>query len=274
MTPPLPGERPAAQIGNARAFRGNAAAPSVSRRTGRPGVSSVAALEFLLRQGLAGTPAPTSVGDRCQVVVHVDTATLAADQSQLGQLEDGPALPAETLRRLACDAAVVAMLRGRAGEVLDVGRRTRLIPPALARALRVRDQGNCRFPGCTRRRWLHAHHIAPWSHGGPTALPNLMLICPFHHRAAHEGGYRIQITGPPQQFRFRRPNGEPVPNQPYPATPATDPLPDLAPDALFPPWAGGRLDLQHAITGLLTLHRDTGCSTAPDSPLDPVTAAA
>ena len=82
---------------------------------------------------------------------------------------------AETARRLACDAATVTMHHGPAGEVLDVGRRTRTISPALRRALAARD-GHCRFPGCRARR-VDAHHVEHWAHGGATALDNLVLLC-------------------------------------------------------------------------------------------------
>ena len=54
---------------------------------------------------------------------------------------------AETARRMACDTAAVSMHHGPGGEILDVGRRTRTISPALRRALAARDR-HCRFPGC------------------------------------------------------------------------------------------------------------------------------
>ncbi len=82
---------------------------------------------------------------------------------------------AETARRLACDAATVSMRHGPAGEILDVGRRTRTISPALRRALQARDR-RCRFPGCRHRR-VDAHHIEHWADGGRTALGNLVLLC-------------------------------------------------------------------------------------------------
>ena len=81
----------------------------------------------------------------------------------------------ETARRLACDAAIVAMRHGPGGEVLDVGRRTRTISPALRRALAARDR-QCRFPGC-QNRCCDAHHVRHWADGGATALDNLVLLC-------------------------------------------------------------------------------------------------
>ena len=73
--------------------------------------------------------------------------------------------------------------------MLDVGRKTRTIPPALRRALDARDRG-CRFPGCGLR-FTDAHHIVHWADGGETKLDNTLLLCRLHHRRVHEGGYRV-----------------------------------------------------------------------------------
>jgi hypothetical protein len=73
--------------------------------------------------------------------------------------------------------------------VLDVGRKTRTIPPALRRALDARDRG-CRFPACGLR-FTDAHHIVHWADGGETTLGNTLLLCRSHHRRVHEGGYRV-----------------------------------------------------------------------------------
>ncbi|HEY2957562.1 MAG TPA: DUF222 domain-containing protein [Actinomycetota bacterium] len=76
-------------------------------------------------------------------------------------------------------------------EVLDLGRATRVVPPALRRALAVRD-GGCAAPGCDRPPgWTDAHHLHHWLHGGPTSLGNLVLLCRVHHVAVHEGGWRL-----------------------------------------------------------------------------------
>src|SRR3989441_1334561 len=79
---------------------------------------------------------PGAPGDRYQVVVHVDAPVLA-DTDAPGQsvLEDGTHVPAETSRRLACDASRVVMRHEAHGRVVEVGARTRTIPPALRRAL-------------------------------------------------------------------------------------------------------------------------------------------
>ncbi len=88
---------------------------------------------------------------------------------------DGLRVSAETSRRLACDAAVVVMRHAGNGAVLDVGRRTRTVPPALRRALEARDR-RCRFPGCQARR-CDSHHVEHWADGGATKLSNLVRLC-------------------------------------------------------------------------------------------------
>ena len=115
--------------------------------------------------------------------------------------EDGSRVSAETSLRLACDAEVVPIARARDGTVLDVGRRRRTVGWRLRKALEARD-GGCRFPGCDSRARTHAHHITPWAEGGETAMNNLVLLCPLHHRAVHEGGWRVEMDewGAPRFF--------------------------------------------------------------------------
>jgi hypothetical protein len=108
------------------------------------------ALALLAETALHHGIDPGAPGERYQVVVHVDAAVLA-DAGQSGQsvLEDGARVPAGTSQRLACDATRVVMRHDAEGNLLEVGARTRTIPPALRRALHHRDHG-CRFPGPTR----------------------------------------------------------------------------------------------------------------------------
>ena len=106
--------------------------------------------------------------ERYQVMVHCDAATLAAEGEPGRSDLDGIRVSAETSRRMACDAAVVAMVHAKDGSVLSVGRRTRTIPPHIRRALEERDRG-CRFPGCAGR-FTEAHHVKHWADGGETSL--------------------------------------------------------------------------------------------------------
>ena len=164
---------------------------------------------------------PGAPGERYQVVVHVDAQVLA-DPDQPGQsvLDGGARVSAETSQRLACDASRVVMRHDDHGRLVEIGARTRTIPPALRRALHHRDR-SCRFPGCGVR-FGQGHHLRHWAHGGPTTLSNLALLCRRHHRAVHEEGYQV-ARGPDGALRFRRPDGRPLPEVPSPA-----PVPDEA----------------------------------------------
>jgi hypothetical protein len=157
-------------------------------------------------------------GERHQIIVHVDAQTLRNSTAGRCEVQDGPSIPAETVRRFACDSSVIMLLENAEGEPLNVGRRTRSIPPAIRRALNARDKG-CRFPGCTHTRYVDAHHVHHWAHGGETSQRNLVTLCRFHHRLVHEGGITIQILDD-GAFRFTRPNGRTFDS--VPPTPQSD----------------------------------------------------
>jgi hypothetical protein len=127
---------------------------------------------------------PRATAEKYQVHVHLD---LRKDADCPVEDPDAPELAAETIRRLGCEAGLVPVLHDGA-EILSVGRKTRAVPPAIRRALRVRDRG-CRFPGCTHTRHVDAHHVKHWADGGETKLSNLVELCGRHHRLLHEGGY-------------------------------------------------------------------------------------
>ncbi len=164
--------------------------------------------ERVLAAGFGDAPLSGTRAERYQVMLHVDADTLSEEGSGLGQseLEDGTRVSAETSRRLACDAAVVEIGHGRDGAVLDVGRKTRTIPPSLRRALEARDRG-CRFPGCGLR-FTDAHHIKHWADGGETKLENLLLLCSHHHRLVHEEGWTIEWWGKEKMPVFIDPKGQ------------------------------------------------------------------
>jgi hypothetical protein len=165
---------------------------------------------------LACGPAALRNGDKHLVHIHIDLGALAArDAEGKSAIEDGPAIPPETVRSLCCDGGLVAWLDDDTGRTLDVGRKTRAIPAALQRALDKRDRG-CRFPGCENRRFVDAHHIEHWIDGGETKLDNLVLLCSYHHRLLHEGGFQIALpkTDRGSRLRFARPDGQPIPDVP------------------------------------------------------------
>ena len=122
------------------------------------------------------------------------------------EVERGPVLAPETVRRLACDSGLQVSFDDAHGTPLMLGRRTRAPSVAMVRALRRRDR-TCRFPGCERVRYTDAHHIVWWSRGGRTDLSNLVLVCGFHHRLVHEGGWGLRLE-PDTTVRWFRPDGE------------------------------------------------------------------
>jgi hypothetical protein len=171
----------------------------------KPSARRVDALAIVAESFLKHGAESLSGGERHQIVVHVDAETLREGTGGRCELEDGPSMPAESARRLACDATVITILEDEKGTPLDVGRKTRSIPPAIRRALQARDRG-CRFPGCTHTRYVDGHHIHHWAKGGDTKLSNLLTLCRFHHRQVHEGGVVVRVLDD-GAVRFLRPDG-------------------------------------------------------------------
>ncbi len=171
-----------------------------------------AALVYLSGGWLGGKTAARSGGDRYVVNVHVDAEALAHGAAGRSELEHGPSLAAETVRRLCCDGGIVTQLEDDDGNPLSIGRTSRAIPPAMRRALKSRD-GGCRFPGCTRTRWLDGHHIEHWANGGETSLDNLVQLCHHHHRLVHEGGFGVSRDAS-GELRFTTPAGAVIPEAP------------------------------------------------------------
>jgi len=139
---------------------------------------------------------------------RVTAETLNPLDEDISHIEDGPHVSAETSRRICCDAGISPIVTNNSGEPLNIGRKSRTIPPPMRRALRTRDDG-CRFPGCTRKHFIDGHHIKHWANGGETSLDNLVLLCRHHHRLVHEGGFGCERsdTG---QLVFKDQHGEVV----------------------------------------------------------------
>ena len=141
------------------------------------------------------------------------------------------------------------------GHIVEVGARTRTIPPAVRRALHHRD-GGCRFPGCGLPHG-EGHHVRHWADGGTTTLSNLAMLCRRHHRAVHEEGYRIDraLDG---ALHFSRPDGRILPTVPPTAAVPADPVAAIRAEnearglrfharTTCPSWLGERLDVGWAI---------------------------
>ncbi|MFW6093643.1 MAG: DUF222 domain-containing protein [Pseudomonadota bacterium] len=173
------------------------------------------ALAALAERFLDSPPAAEenlSTADRYQVVVHASAESLVehglVDPADAPRMENGPVVGKETARRVTCDSAIVRLLETGAGEPLDVGRKTRVIPPALRRAVKRRDE-HCRWPGCTNSRHWEGHHCRHWADGGATSVDNVVGVCRYHHRLLHEGGYFVVKDG--DDFVFCRPDGSMIP---------------------------------------------------------------
>jgi hypothetical protein len=201
----------------------------------------------------------------CAEVGHDDPHGVSAETS-VRETRRRPAcsvgdgfVSSQTAERLACDASKVFVRHAADGSTLDVGRKTRTVPPRLRRALLDRDR-RCRFPGCDST-FCDAHHIEHWAHGGATRLDNLILLCRRHHRAVHEEGFEVELRSDGEAI-FLGPNGRPMPAAPPPPRRKADPIQALL-DRLrregieidewtgAPPyWEGEPLDLGYALEAL------------------------
>ncbi len=146
------------------------------------------ALVTLVRRAVgAGADAPTS--QKATLVVTVDLDTLRNGLSGAGETfggaESGVLLAPETVRRLACDGAILPAVLGEGGEVVDLGRMKRLFSAGQVRRLWLRDR-HCSYPGCdVPGQWCDAHHLRHWVDGGLTDLGNAALLCGRHHTVVH-----------------------------------------------------------------------------------------
>ena len=196
----------------------DAGSENVSAETPRRSVSQrrADALGHILERFLAGKCSGSANGAH-EVVVHIAHDALRdVPESSGAEFDSGHIVAVETARRLGCDGALIGVVEGAQGEPLAIGRRTRAVPPAIRRALRVRD-GGCRFPGCDRSRYVHAHHIKHWADGGETRLDNLVTLCSQHHRQVHEGGYDVRVRD--GEIQFMRPDGRVIPPAGRPSMP-------------------------------------------------------
>ena len=178
-------------------------------------------------------------GERNLIVLHHDIG--AEGELGPGQLDLGAVVPDAVARYLSCDART-QVITYRLGRVVGINPAERTVSRATRRYLARRDQG-CTHPLCSQRLWLHAHHIVHWEHGGPTLPSNLVLLCPFHHRALHAGHF--SLDGDPEagtlRFldRWARPIAPPdldPPGEGRPPDPGGGPPPPIPP-AFTPPLA-------------------------------------
>jgi hypothetical protein len=134
--------------------------------------------------------------ERCQLLLHVHTGHVHQDglgSTALDSNLDGRWLLPDAARRLACDASLLVVEQDDVGNVLNIGRRSRVIPAAMSRALSIRDGGCCQFPGCCESRYVEGHHVKHWADGGETKLDNLVTLCRYHHRELHRGKFFLAV---------------------------------------------------------------------------------
>jgi Domain of unknown function (DUF222) len=155
---------------------------------------------------------------------HLNVITSLDDLERRGQgrLIDGSILDATTVQRLVCDAGVHRVVTDGRSSILDYGTTTRTVPANLFNALVIRDR-HCRYPGCDRPpEWTEAHHVRWITHGGTTALDNLVLQCTRHHHLLHTPGWHAKllpdatlvVTAPDGRTLEGRPPGRPPPRPP------------------------------------------------------------
>ena len=152
--------------------------------------------------------APSFDGSPNTVIITMDLETL---ENQLREawvtLPSGAKISADTARRLACDAAIIPVVLGSKGEVLDIGQADHEFTVAIRRAAYLRDGGRCAFPNC-RGKVVELHHIWFRRHHGPTSLDNAAWLCAFHHWLAHEGGWTLQRNPVDKSYLWTGPHGQ------------------------------------------------------------------
>ena len=163
------------------------------------------ALGEICRQWLDRGDRPQVGGERPHLTVTVGLEALMGGDGA-AELDRAGVVSAQVAQRLACDASVQRVVLSGPSQPLDVGRRTPVVPPAMRRAVILRDR-HCRFPGCDRPpAFCDVHHIVWWSKGGETSMANLSLLCRRHHRLVHPpNGFGMSVVE--GEVVFTRPDG-------------------------------------------------------------------
>jgi hypothetical protein len=196
---------------------------------------------------------PPAHQERYQLVLHATAETLTRDDDTAVDgitTDTGIRLHPETGRRLTCDCPTSTLTVDHHDNPLHLGRRTRRIRGRTARAIRWRDHGRCRAPGCTSTATI-THHIRHWARGGTTCPLNLISLCDAHHWQVHEGGWTIAVKRP-GVWRFYPPDGRRLDTD-HTTTPATTPLandPSIPADAVTGGWNGESVDVGYAVAVL------------------------
>ena len=221
--------------------------------------TNIDALAMIIESFFANGVGTRNGGNRYQIVINTDADVLSDDADGICELDNGPALAPETVRRLACDASIVIVTADGDRRVIQVGGKAPAIPGSTRRAVHRRD-GGCRFPGCSARAFTNIHHVRHRARGGSNDLANLLELCWHHHRLVHEGGWNLQLDDRGEGLAIR-PNGNVL------RAPSRTHVADrnrveydnnqhgiaIDPNTCIPRCYGDRLDLDHIITGLLCI---------------------
>jgi len=170
--------------------------------------------------------------DHYRTWIHIDVTAGSATTT------DGWHLPTAIERHLLCDG-IVQPVWERDGQPFSVGRNHRVVPDRTRRIIERRDRG-CRVPGCTAERFVEIHHIEHWADGGATDTPNLVSLCPKHHRLHHQG--ELGISGDADEFDrlvFTDRQGNPIAGSAPPSQPTAPPA---NPEVPYDPPLRGRFD--------------------------------
>jgi hypothetical protein len=144
---------------------------------------------------------------QAQVTVFVDAEKATPTGGKAGvRLLAGPRVGARALEAILCDCVTELTVNTADGQFLSYGRRSRMIPPALRRAVLDRTGGHCAIDGCDSTYLVEVHHRIPWAQGGRTDPENLVALCWFHHHiVVHERGFQIYEHPVHGRIRLRRP---------------------------------------------------------------------
>ena len=211
----------------------------------------------------------TSLSEKYQVLLHINANEAHIDhqinQGDICHVENNKFLSREVARQLACDTHMRVVLEDDDGKILNIGRKSRTIPRAIAHALNIRD-GGCRYPGCTQHFWTDAHHVRHWAAGGETKLENLITLCRFHHTQLHKDVYEIKVQD--QDFVFINQDKEEIPRSIHPQFPvaeADDRVQSMLNDQAHigidastaeTKWRGDEMDIQMALHVAFDAERD------------------
>ena len=231
-------------------------------RTAPPPSDAGPALVALSQVGVSALQAPAHAAAAEVIYLHQSGPAGAGTT----RADDGPVLDTAGAGEVLCGAAARCVAQGAKGAVLAYGRKRRLFSATQLKALRLRD-GCCQTPGCGRTRFLHAHHVVYWWHGGRTDLDNAVLLCSACHRSVHLGRLRITASGD-QQFEFVDTTSGEVLDPAPPVVGRADRIlaqRTIGPRTVTGGWFGEPLDLSAVTADLIAYWRQQASTTAHPS---------